>query len=156
MLSKIVIEGSNVLKSKKNIVHLTQYYETDQMGVIHHANYVKWMEEARHHLLKSLDIDLNILEDKEIYMAVLSQNVNYFKIVKSDELIKITCNCIKISSVRINFEYEFYNVDKKSVCAKGYTSHCFVNNNYEPIIFKKECSEEYIKLEKLVQSYVKK
>ena len=27
--------------------HQTQYYETDQMGIIHHSNYIRWMEEAR-------------------------------------------------------------------------------------------------------------
>ena len=30
-----------------NYIHQAQYYETDQMGIIHHSNYIRWMEEAR-------------------------------------------------------------------------------------------------------------
>ena len=28
-------------------LHKVQYYETDKMGIAHHSNYIRWMEEAR-------------------------------------------------------------------------------------------------------------
>ena len=32
--------------------HLVQYYETDQMGIVHHSNYIRWFEEARSYILE--------------------------------------------------------------------------------------------------------
>ena len=34
--------------------HSVQYYETDKMGIVHHSNHVRWMEEARVDYLKQL------------------------------------------------------------------------------------------------------
>ena len=34
--------------------HEVQYYETDRMGITHHSNYVRWMEEARTFFLREI------------------------------------------------------------------------------------------------------
>lgn len=133
----------DIMKKKYSIIHNAQYYETDQMGVIHHANYVKWMEESRNEFFKSLGINFNKIEEQEVYMAVLYQNVKYLKSVKYNEKVEITCHCIKISSTKIDFVYDFYNIDKSCICAQGNTSHCFVNKTLEPVVFKKMFPNEY-------------
>ncbi len=129
--------------SNNFIVHLTQYHETDQMGVIHHVNYVKWMEEARNNLFNSLGIDLNKLEKDKIFIPVLSQTVNYNKAIRYNEEVKITCVCKKFNGVKIDFDYEFYNVSKKEICAVGKTSHGFVDFDFKPILFKDRFIKEY-------------
>ena len=136
---------------KESIIHLTQYYETDQMGVIHHANYVKWMEDARHNYLKVLGINLADLNKKNIHMAVLSQNVKYCKAIKFDEKIEVSCSCNKLSSAKMSFYYEFYNVDKGYLCATGNTDHCLVDNKLNPLVLKKECPKEYNELLKSIE-----
>lgn len=125
------------------ITHSVQYYETDQMKVVHHANYVKWMEEARGFLFKSIGIDISKIEERRIYLAVLSQNVNYIKSAKYGDQVKIVCRCTKLTSAKIEFCYEFYIIDGSTLCAVGQTIHCFVNDKLEPIIFKKILPQEY-------------
>ena len=41
-----------------------QYHETDQMGIIHHSNYVKWMEEARIDFMKELGFGYGEVEKR--------------------------------------------------------------------------------------------
>ncbi len=48
--------------------HHAKYYETDQMGIIHHSNYIKWMEEARMDLLEQMGLSYKEMEEMEIIM----------------------------------------------------------------------------------------
>lgn len=131
------------MKNEKSLIHLTQYYETDQMNVIHHANYVKWMEEARTNFFKEIGIDLSIFDKKKVSLAVLFQSVNYQKYVKFNERIEIKCRCVELSNIKIKFEYDFFNLNQNCICAKGTTNHCFVNDKMEPVILKKKLPAIY-------------
>lgn len=42
--------------------HKTQYYETDQMGIIHHSNYIRWFEEARVHMMEQMGMGYDMME----------------------------------------------------------------------------------------------
>lgn len=46
--------------------HKAQYYETDQMGIVHHSNYIRWFEEARVDLLEQLGIGYDVMENVNI------------------------------------------------------------------------------------------
>lgn len=48
-------------------VHKVQYYETDQMGVVHHSNYIRWFEEARIDYLDKMGMSYDAVEKKESY-----------------------------------------------------------------------------------------
>ncbi len=126
------------------IIHNTQYHETDQMGVIHHANYVKWMEEARNMFFDSIGINLVEMErNNNVFMPVLFESVNYIKAAKYDEKIKIICECIKFNGIKVEFEYTFHNMTTNELCAYGRTSHGFVDKTFKPIIFKDLFKKEY-------------
>ena len=52
--------------------HHAKYYETDQMGIIHHSNYIKWMEEARIGFLDSIGLPFQSVEAMGIVSPVVS------------------------------------------------------------------------------------
>ena len=52
--------------------HNVKYYETDQMGIVHHSNYIRWMEEARMDLMDQMGFSYKQMEDQEIISPVLS------------------------------------------------------------------------------------
>ena len=56
-----------------------QYHETDQMGIIHHSNYVKWMEEARIDFMKELGFGYGEVEKRGIVSPVAGVSVSYKK-----------------------------------------------------------------------------
>ena len=52
-------------------IHKVQYYETDQMGIVHHSNYIRWFEEARIDLLEQLGIGYDMIEKEGIISPVI-------------------------------------------------------------------------------------
>ena len=51
--------------------HEVQYYETDRMGITHHSNYVRWMEEARTFFLREIGWPYEKIEEEELSLLLL-------------------------------------------------------------------------------------
>ena len=66
-----------------------RYYETDQMGIIHHANYIRWMEEARIDMLNQMAYPYRRFEEMGYISPVLHAECQYKKSVKFDDEVKI-------------------------------------------------------------------
>ena len=49
----------------KTYIHKVKYYETDKMGITHHSNYVRFMEEARISFLKNMKSILGKSKDEK-------------------------------------------------------------------------------------------
>lgn len=54
-----------------------QYHETDKMGITHHSNYIKWMEEARIAFLESINLPFQFIEEKGIVSPVTGLSIDY-------------------------------------------------------------------------------
>lgn len=122
------------------------YYETDQMGVVHHSNYIKWYEEARLDFFKKSDINYRNVEDMGIYIPVLSANINFISFTKYPEVVEIRVKIKEFNGVRMLVEYEVYNIEREELVNSGYTTHCFLNKEYKPINLKKHNNDLYMKL----------
>ena len=57
-------------------IRKVKYYETDKMGITHHSNYIRWMEEARMDFIKSLGYGMKRLESEGVMSPVVSLNAN--------------------------------------------------------------------------------
>ena len=60
------------MKDLKVYTHNAKYYETDQMGIIHHSNYIRWMEEARIDMMEQIGMSYADMEKAGIISPVLS------------------------------------------------------------------------------------
>ena len=61
----------------KPYLHKVQYYETDMMGVAHHANYIHWMEEARIDFMDQLGFPYSEMEKKGVFSPVKALSCEY-------------------------------------------------------------------------------
>ena len=52
-------------------LHKVHYYETDKMGITHHSNYIRWMEEARIDFLDNIDFGFAMLESQGVISTVI-------------------------------------------------------------------------------------
>ena len=59
----------------KPYIHKVQYYETDKMGITHHSNYVRWMEEARIEFLDQIGWSYVRMEEEGIISPVLAVKI---------------------------------------------------------------------------------
>ena len=85
--------------------HRTQYYETDQMGIIHQTHYMKWMEEARMNLMNQIGLGYKQMEALEIISPVLSVSIDYRSMVHFDEAVVIETRILKYDGIKMELEY---------------------------------------------------
>ena len=84
-----------------------QYHETDQMGIIHHSNYVKWMEEARIDFMKEMGFGYGEVENRGIVSPVAGVSVSYKKPVLFDDVVEISVSVRKYSGAVLELDYEY-------------------------------------------------
>ena len=119
-----------------------KYYETDQMGVIHHSNYIRWMEEARVDMLNQIGYPYRRFEEMGYISPVLHVDCEYKKSVKFDDEVKITIRLQEAGRVKFTLRYDIYNLSEGGVLsASGTTTHCFLRKHGRPVLMDKEMKE---------------
>ncbi|MBR6061396.1 MAG: acyl-CoA thioesterase [Spirochaetales bacterium] len=105
-----------------------QYHETDKMSIIHHSNYVKWMEETRVAFMDSIGYSFRRMEQTGIASPVVGITVDYKKPVEFDDDVEVRLSILKYSGAVLELGYEFFNVTKGEVCTTATSRHCFVKD----------------------------
>ncbi len=62
------------------------YYETDRMGVVHHSNYIRFLEEARCEMLAAHNMPYSAFEEQGVMIPVLGVNCDYKSHVTFDDV----------------------------------------------------------------------
>lgn len=109
-------------------IRRAQYHETDQMGIIHHSNYVKWMEEARIRFLEEMGIDYRRLEESGIISPIVGISVQYKKTVRFDDEVHIGVYVKKYNGIRLELGYEMRDQTDGAVCTTASSQSCFTKN----------------------------
>jgi len=86
-----------------------RYSETDQMRVVYHGNYAQYFEIGRVEWLRNKGVSYKWMEENGIMLPVVSLTMNYKKPARYDELLTLKTIMKKMSSVKIEFDYELYN-----------------------------------------------
>jgi len=114
------------------------YYETDRMGVVHHSNYIRFLEEGRCAWMESIGIPFDILEENGITVPVLGVNVEYKYHVTFNDTIEIHIFMKEYNGVRMTIGYKVVNKENGNIVLTGETKHCFTNQDLKPINLKKQ------------------
>jgi acyl-CoA thioester hydrolase len=115
------------------------YADTDQMGMVYYANYLKYFERGRTELLREIGIEYKGLEEEGFYLPVLSVECKYIYPAKYDEIITIETKIHEISAASITCYYEV-KLDEK-ILVTGKTKHPFVNKDLKPVRIPKNIRE---------------
>ena len=124
--------------SIKAYQHKTQYYETDQMKIIHHSNYIRWFEEARSDFMEHLGLSYAEMERMGITVPVLSISANYKSMVRFGETVSITIKVVKYNGVKLELTYEITDSETNELRTTGTSQHCFLNETGRPISLKRK------------------
>ena len=114
-----------------------QYYETDQMGIVHHSNYIRWFESARIDYMEQMGIPYKKMEADGIISPVLSASCNYHKMTYFGDTVLITPSVKAYNGIRLILSYEVRNRETGVLLAEGETSHCFLNKEGKLLSLKK-------------------
>ena len=120
--------------------HEVRYYECDRMGVTHHSNYIRFMEEARIDWLDQLGFGFEKIEAENVFSPVISVTCEYKRPTTFKDIIDI----------EMKFEFSYImRVDGKVVCT-AQSSHCFIENN-RPVAISKRLPEFFKALNERVK-----
>ena len=125
------------------------YYETDKMGIVHHSNYIRFLEEARCRWMKELGLPMEKLEDLGYTIPTLEVNCKYLYPVTSGDIISIRPYISEYNGVRMTISYEVINTNTNNEVIKAITKHCFTNKELKPVNMKKSNSDIHRILEKV-------
>lgn len=118
-----------------------RYAETDQMGVVYHANYLVWCEIGRTGLMQEIGISYKEMESSGVLAPVTNVNMNYISPAVYGKDILVSTWIEKYSGVRVTYGYEITNVDNK-VCMRGTSEHVLVDkDSFRPLAMKKKFPE---------------
>lgn len=118
------------------------YYETDRMGVVHHSNYIRFLEEARCAWMEATGMPFGEMEQNGITIPVLGVNIEYKNHVTYGDTIIIKPYVKEYSGVRLTVGYEVTEKNTGKTVITGETKHCFTDKNLKPISLKRK-NERY-------------
>ena len=131
-------------------IHKVQYYETDKMGITHHSNYIRWMEEARIDFLGKIGWDYAKLEEMGLVSPVLNVTCDYRKTTTFSDDISIEVSVSEFRGVKLFLSYEMKN-DKGEVVCTAKSAHAFLDREGRPAKVKQDFPELFESLTKLCE-----
>jgi len=143
-----------------------RYEETDQMGVVYHANYLTWFEIGRTEFIRELGYPYRKIEERGLLLPLVEADAKFKKPARYDDLIGIYTRVGEASSIRIDFQYEIRRLPESShlqsqqpqaadepqgeLLVTGTTRHVWVNPSWKPVRIEKEAPDLWHLLKKYI------
>lgn len=110
-----------------------RYQETDQMGVVYHANYLIWFEIGRTKFIKSIGLDYAKMEKQGVLAPVINAQLSYKKPVRYGEEANVVTWLEKYDGLRITYAYQILD-GENNVAVSGITEHVIVKEgSFRPL-----------------------
>lgn len=104
-----------------------EYHHTDQMGIVHHSNYIKFFEAARTEWLRAAGLTYAEMERRGVMMPIVDVQIKYRHPAYYDEMLSITTSVRELPMARMTFYYEIRGEDGRDV-ASGMTTLGFIDS----------------------------
>lgn len=125
------------------------YYETDRMGIVHHSNYIRYMEEARCGWMEVLGVPMTLLEARGFTIPTLEVNCRYLRAVTSGDVILVAPTISAYNGVRMTVSYVITEKETGQTVAEAFSKHCFTTRDLHPVSMKKKDPEIHAIMERL-------
>ncbi len=119
------------------------YYETDKMGIVHHSNYIRILEESRIHFLQQAGLPFEKIEAAGVLVPVLSAECRYIRPLTFDEPFAVFPLITRFTGAKLELSYRIISRRTGMLCAEGKTSHCFTDEELKPLRTKINYPEIY-------------
>ena len=103
------------------------YYETDRMDVVHHANYIRWIEEARIDFMDQIGFPYSKMEAQGVLSPVKSISCNYLRPCTFGDAIDITVSVVSFNGVVLVIRYEMVKSGNEDVLCTATSEHVFLD-----------------------------
>ena len=132
--------------------HRVQYYETDQMGCVHHSNYIRWFEEARSDVLEKAGMGYDVMEAEGVISPVLEAHAVYRSMTRYGERVKIRMRIKAYNGIKLSIAYEVTDAATGELRCTGETAHCFLDRDGKPLSLKRKKPEMHKIFEQMMEA----
>ncbi len=126
--------------------HVVQYYETDQMGVVHHSNYIRWFEEARSYVFDKIGLGCREMEEIGIISPVVGVSAKYKTMAKYYDTVIVEMAITDFTGVRFKIRYTVKDKKTGDIRCTGNSEHCFINPEGRILSLKRDHQDLYEQL----------
>ncbi|HZG14348.1 MAG TPA: thioesterase family protein [Candidatus Bathyarchaeia archaeon] len=124
-----------------------RYSETDQMGIVYHANYLPWFEVGRTDFLREAGVTYRELEEQGFLLPVTDATLSYKQPARYDDQIEVRTRIGELTPVRLTFAYEIVRVADEELLVTGETKHVFTTKSLKPVRLSRSLPDLYAWLE---------
>lgn len=103
------------------------YGDTDQMGVVYYANYLRWFEKGRSEFLRQIGLPYKTIEEQGFHFPVTEVSCRYFRSARYDDVITIATQLSSVGRATLNFDYTISREGDSASLALGSTKHACVD-----------------------------
>jgi acyl-CoA thioester hydrolase len=107
------------------------YADIDKMGIVYHANYLRWFEAGRGSYMRKRGRPYSETEKEGIQLPLIEANISYYKPAKYEQIIEIKTWVKQIGTVQLEFNYEI--TCQNELLVKGFTRHAAINKQGRPV-----------------------
>lgn len=104
-----------------------RYFETDAMGIVHHAAYITWFEEGRSAFTRAIGYPYSRMEQEGISLAVAEVTARYHRPARYDDEVRVIAALSQLGSRGMSFGYEVRRVADDELLVSGATRHISVD-----------------------------
>ena len=127
----------------KTYRHEVKYYECDRMGITHHSNYIRFMEEARVDWMDQMGYGFDRMESEGVVSPVVEVDCRYRRTTTFKDVIDIDVSVASVSALKITFSYIMRVAD--AVVCTATSTHCFMEQGH-PVQLEKRFPELYARV----------
>jgi acyl-CoA thioester hydrolase len=112
------------------VEHRVNYAETDQQGVVYHANYLVWLDMARTEHLRHTGVTYKDMEAQGVFLAVTDVRIRYRRAARYDDLVHVRCWVRELASRRVIFGYAVERAGTAELLATAETALIALDKNH--------------------------
>ena len=127
------------------------YYETDKMGVVHHSNYLRWLEEARTFYFNDVDLAYIETESYGVVSPVTDVSMKFKHFAAYGDTFTVRLELTKYTGVRFRMVYTVVN-QNGDVLLEAESGHAFLGANMKPVSLARAIPRRHELMQKLCEA----
>ncbi len=104
-----------------------RFVETDMMGVVHHANYLRWFEMGRVSYLRQCGVEILDLMNEDIVCPITEIQAKYMNSCIFDDEFEVQTTMVAFNKAKMDFSYKVIRLSDGAVCVEGFTRNLFTD-----------------------------
>ena len=129
--------------------HVVQYYEIDRMGIVHHSNYIRWMEEARVDFLDRIGFSYAAMEARGVVSPVRALQCQYRRSCTFGDAVDIAVTIRDFNGVVLTIGYDMRNAATGEAVCTATSEHVFLDREGRFIRMKRDMADFCAAIERL-------